>query len=76
MNAMIEQVKPSQIPSQISAHPSQITSDPSQIPTQSQVTEDLMAEAYLLCFDEFQVTDIADAMILLKSLFSSLTNTR
>jgi peroxisome-assembly ATPase len=36
-----------------------------------QITNELMDEAYLLCFDEFQVTDIADAMIL-KSLFESM----
>jgi peroxisome-assembly ATPase len=36
-----------------------------------QITNELMEEAYLLCFDEFQVTDIADAMIL-KSLFESM----
>lgn len=38
-----------------------------------QITDELMNEAYLLCFDEFQVTDIADAMII-KSLFESLLN--
>lgn len=36
-----------------------------------QITSDLMADAYLICFDEFQVTDIADAMML-KSLFTSM----
>lgn len=35
------------------------------------VTAEIMQESYVLCCDEFQVTDIADAMIL-KQLFSSL----
>lgn len=37
----------------------------------SRITNELMDEAYVICFDEFQVTDIADALIL-KSLFESL----
>lgn len=37
----------------------------------STLADELMRESYVLCFDEFQVTDIADAMIL-KSLLTEM----
>jgi peroxisome-assembly ATPase len=36
-----------------------------------QIANDILKESYVICFDEFQVTDIADAL-LLKSLFTIL----
>ena len=40
-------------------------------PPQGSFSEDMMKEAWLLCFDEFQVTHISDAIIM-KRIFSVL----